>query len=279
MSDDVYKILNDRDTGKLSISLGTSIAIESLCGLELEVGINPPLYSYELFLVNVRTLIRNCISAVESVNVERLTPEAIGVVIVEEWEIIKTTILKLHKINLVPYIPTYESQDRFYKNAILREPNTPKQKLHSVLESTTAINLIAGGFIDGLIHVDGKFQQSNSRTIILTHSPMDLLQVYQFGRLELLESHTGKVKTPSQWGTKLQGKDLHRIPFNKFTLQLFGDGYRFRPQPIVVRRAVLEVAAMCGWTPTTTIAKIKSDINKNVKKDDIKELLMSLATN
>lgn len=273
MSDGVYEILSQREVGRLSISLGTSFAIEALCGLGEGV-VKPPIYDYKLILVNVRTLIRNCLNALKSKDVERLDAHALASVIVEEWQIIQSAVVKLHKVQLVPYIPTYEDLERRFPDAIILAPNTPKQQLHYNLEVSTSILLMSAGLIEGLVHVVSTFDSFKGKTLILTHSPVDLLQRYQFSSLELLESHTGKIKSPSQWGSKLQGKDNHRLPLNTFTLQVFGDGYKFRPQPLVARRAVHATAQLHQWTPTTTLSKIRTNITNAVKENDIRELLL-----
>src|SRR5690606_15099886 len=75
---------------------------------------------------------------------------------------------------------------------------------------------------------DMDFEQDQRKVLIITHFPVDLLNRYKFSRLVLLETHTGAMKPHTLWYTKLyNGKELNMIPFDRMTVQLFGDGNLF----------------------------------------------------
>src|SRR5690606_9561418 len=90
------------------------------------------------------------------------------------------------------------------------------------------------------VYIEGKFQD----TMLLTHIPVDLLSADRFSKLVLLESHTGAIKPHLSWYTKLtNGKELFRMPFNRFTLQVFGDnGVHFAPMPMKMKQAVKDIS-------------------------------------
>jgi hypothetical protein len=97
------------------------------------------------------------------------------------------------------------------------------------------------------------FPDIHATTLLMSHYPVDLLQRYRFMSLAHLESHTGAVKTPLMWNTKLvNGKETPYLPFDKMTLQMFGDGIAFTPMPAKIRKRVLELAVEYKWTPATT---------------------------
>ncbi|MNZ57992.1 hypothetical protein D3C78_759890 [compost metagenome] len=106
---------------------------------------------------------------------------------------------------------------------------------------------------------------------------MDLLQRYKFSSLTLLESHTGAAKPPALWYTKLtNGKELEHIPFDRMTLQFFGDnGNLFTGYPIKFRRIMLDIAKKNRWTALTT----KDYIIQSVKKayePELERLVLNL---
>ena len=96
------------------------------------------------------------------------------------------------------------------------------------------------------------------RATLITHYPVDLLARYNFTELHLLESHTGAIKNPSMWNTKLQnGRDIPNIPFDRATLQVFGDGVMYRPMNMKIRKAFIEMAEKHQWSAATTEALVK----------------------
>jgi hypothetical protein len=104
-------------------------------------------------------------------------------------------------------------------------------------------------------------------SLIVTHFPVDLFGRYRFNQLDLLESHTGKIKPPAQWNTKLSAKreETDMLPFNPFTLQVFGDNQQFVHQLPRVKEAVVETAKATGWSSVTTMEKIRMTLEKQVK--------------
>src|SRR5690606_20358874 len=100
---------------------------------------------------------------------------------------------------------------------------------------------------------DMDFEQDQRKVLIITHFPVDLLNRYKFSRLVLLETHTGAMKPHTLWYTKLyNGKELNMIPFDRMTVQVFGDGNLFTPALIKLRRHILDLAKRYKWTSVTT---------------------------
>ena len=91
----------------------------------------------------------------------------------------------------------------------------------------------------------------------------------------LLESHTGKLKSPIDWNTKLKDKP-YNMPFNILTLQVLGDGQQFTAQKKEVVLDFKKLADDKNWSPTTTMKKINEDLK--VYKSDHISLYRKLAT-
>src|SRR5690606_22392271 len=98
-----------------------------------------------------------------------------------------------------------------------------------------------------------KFPDKGSDGLILTHFPVDLLNRYRFKTLKLLESHTGAIKPFNVWNTKLKdGQGLDVIPFDRMTLQMFGDNAHFSPMHKKVRMTIYNLVVKNKWTYATT---------------------------
>ena len=124
---------------------------------------------------------------------------------------------------------------------------------------------------------DLEFDRDNRTVLILTNYAIDLLQRYKFTSLSLLESHTGAVKPPAMWYTKLNnGKELTTIPFDRMTIQMFGDGSNlFSPFPIKIRRTMLTISEKNKWTPMTTKAYILDSVKKE-RDPTLEALILNL---
>lgn len=110
----------------------------------------------------------------------------------------------------------------------------------------------------------------NNDYLIMTHFAIDLLNSYN---LKLLESHTGTVKSSNLFYTRLApfGKnDLTRIPFNSFTLYIFGDNSLTRTLGIKTKKTVLEIAEANKWTYKTNELEVKNKLLNSDIIDDIK---------
>lgn len=268
------EFLTERDKGALPVSIGTSLAIESALGIYPEVegkdppyrGDNPPVTQVESIWINVRTLFRNMLGAIQKDDRVNLDPETVAETLSNEMTVIESALTQgsMGRCSTVFYLFTFMGINRRFPYANHRNPNTDGQKSTWMLEEASLKALMElNPAVDFRVH-DIEFDENNQVGLIITHYAVDLLNRYKFRKLSLLESHTGAIKNPLQWHTKLHsGGDLVRIPFDRMTLQVFGDSVSFRPAPIKIRRHILEIANKYEWTPATT----KAMIMKNIKEE------------
>ena len=95
----------------------------------------------------------------------------------------------------------------------------------------------------------------------MTHQAHDLLSYSKFKRLDLLESHTGKLKKKNLWYTKYNnGSELGMMPFDRVLIQIFGDSDLFHPMTLQLRNEIIALAKAKHWTFATTKDKINADI-------------------
>lgn len=268
--------LSARELGQIPVSIATSRALEGAFGiLEDHVDHNPIINRVDVLYVNLRTLIRNITGAVDKEINEQVLSDDILPVLANELEIIQAAVKQVSKgkVEVVPYVCSYESLKRRFPHAMVKPTTTPKQ----IFSFTREVNTLADFEQQRLTtlpvkHFDIEFDKDDRKALLLTNYAFDLLQRYKFQVLSLLESHTGAVKPPALWHTKLtNGKELPRIPFDRMTVQMFGDNSNlFSPFPIAYRRKMVMIAEKNNWTPLTTKALILDSVKK--EHDPVLEL-------
>ena len=269
--------------GGLPISIATSLAIENFLGIDpLKLNKNPPSKTTHRLMINVRTLVRNIYSSMDG-KPTTIDPEQVLMYLESDIAAIKHTLEEKSSVKLSFYISSYKQLSKELPKASLRIPRTESQLWHAATEENLLMEFVKRcppewredkSFLEILpTSVLTKHAES---VMLLSHCPVDLLNRYRFNDLRLLESHTGKVKTNTQWNSKFAGSlNLERIPFNKAMLQVFGDAIHLRPMSITIKRAIIAIAIADRWTATTTKAKIMSSLKKN-GTPEISALVFSL---
>lgn len=256
--DDLSRVtLTERAVGQFPISVATSLAIESLVGILPEAPAEkPPIQDYDVLWINMRTLFRNMIGAIETEKRKDLTEGTVTQYIVNEMRAIESICIEHGdgRFEVAFYVCSYTDLAYNFNKSVLKTPNTPGQKHSYLFEQAVLdeINREYQGFIP-YMQLTRTFPEVNQRALLLSHYAIDLLQRYRFQEVALLESHTGAIKPAPMWNTKLHnGKELERIPFDKMTLQMFGDNVTFSPMAIKVRKKMVELAEKHKWTPMST---------------------------
>ena len=276
----LFEAIDGREKGAFPISVATSLAIESACGVYPDRPVSPaPILSVKEVWFNVRTLLRNLLGSIAPDFRDHLIPPHLLPALVEEMRIIESAVLKGSNGNCraVFYHADYTSIARKFPKAIVKIARTARQMQQNLLDDKT-LKLLLEEQSSGDIRVfNFEITGNHPESFIVTHLPVDLLSKYSFKRLDLLESHTGAIKAWPQWNTKLtNGRELLNIPFNQFSLQVFGDnGNHFSPQSLSVRREVVRLADEDRWTPVTTDSKIRDSLRK-VNDATERTLLLSL---
>lgn len=265
-----FLILDSREKGQFPLSIATSLALEGAFGILEESTFpqdpnNPPIRDYQQLWVNVRTLYRNLHGSMQRETADTLTIPALAEAVHDEMLVLQGVISERmkHRMRVVFYANTYKSLPSLYPYAHYREKMTDLQKIYSTFENGTIEALLK---MDASAHpVDFKTfnvtiaaEGTPANVLMMTHYPLDLLTITGVRQHSLLESHTGVIKKRHQWYTKLKdGKSLVRIPFNRMSLQLFGDSAgMFYPYPIAYRRLLMECAEKYNWTQATTKDRI-----------------------
>lgn len=273
----------DRVISTHNLSIGTSIAIESIVKGSLpEYESDKPKAAmidtspYDSVWINVTTLYRNYYGAVDKFIKDNISPSEIAQDIKQEIEYIKD-LLSQKNLKTIFYFCQYDRLANKHPKARLKTNITKAQIFNHELMLSTLSSLIRIS-PDIKIFKNELKCETKDNALIITHYAIDLLAEKTFGRLDLLESHTGVLKTKALWYTKLHSdKKNANIPLNRFTIQVFGDGQLFLPAERRLVDAVVETANKYEWNYLSTNERLFITLTLMPDKlilADLKELYM-----
>ncbi len=279
--------LASRTISAFPLSIGTSLAFESI--FEGRMAPYDPSRSipehisigdYTHMYINVVTLIRNFLGALPREVAVGVSPVVLANGISEEIEIINSILMNEGRdvCKAVYYYSTYAPIHRLKNTHVeIRTAKTDKQKAaEHQLESTLKILFKSGIVAEVTDLIPAEYAE---RILMLTHHAYDLLAYKSVSKLDLIESHTGKLKGRNLWYTKLHAMgetDLSCIPFHKRMLMVFGDHTLFYPWPFKARQSVVDVAKKGKWTFATTDEKIRVDMNAYMKDIYLRDEILRL---
>ncbi|UOX39641.1 putative head-tail protein [Aeromonas phage ZPAH34] len=265
-----------RTLGTVPISVGTALAVEAFQ--------NTPMYRFQSFLINIRTIIRNARESFEELPNEDSLFESVKEDMVGIAEYINS--LKLKTIlDLKFYYPSYQSLPRLFPFAKLKEMDPKKltgpkeqNRREQILLDNGVIKRILKEFDKYINQVDCSIPQFGGDGLILTHLPVDLVTTESYARLHLLESYTGTIKNFPLFSTKLTGaSELPNVPLNKLTIQVFGDrANHFYAQPMNIKNEIKQLATSVPWSTGSTVSFVRNSINKLPNTNPAKPILLKM---
>ena len=270
-----------RTTSAFPLSIGTSLAFESVFE-----GYKPPydparivpnhikIGDYTHCFINLGTLVRNIVGAIKKDEFQGVTVEELYDVLCMEIGIIQSLFENDGQGVCQPffYFCSYNRQYTHQNHdAIkLREDKTDAQRLMTSRLMAVMREFFKQNQGPEYQKLDDKLPViSRCKALVLTHAPFDLLSYRQFQKLDLLESHTGKLKPRSLWYTKyykIPNEHLNTLPFLRKLLLIFGDHFMFHPLDMRFRKMILDISRQCQWTPLTTEEKVLLDLSIHIKE-------------
>ncbi|MBE0438170.1 MAG: hypothetical protein IBX57_00185 [Gammaproteobacteria bacterium] len=276
----------EREKGAVPISIPTSLALEGIFAFGEYESLKPTFGQVDELWINLRTLFRNFLNSIDREVHQSLVVEQILDFFIEDINIVMSTvdIKSSGRVKTKFYLPLYEHKElvKLFPHANIKQAHTPKQLFEKNFEDSTLGAILS---MSDSIFQEGQFETlavklkgGPFRAALLTHYPLDLLWRSKFTDLFLLESHTGKLKSKNLWHSKLTGGNkLNRIPFNKLTIQVFGDNSTmFNSLSPKLKKALIELSERYKWTPVTTMDKVTFNI-QSIKDAEIKEQLLELS--
>lgn len=240
---------------------------------------------FDIFLVNVATLIRN------NTTKDRTEDEIIEKVFADMRDLTRCIVnyhenmsVMLKNPMLVYYLPEYGVLPKAFARPLtgnrltvstitqrlIKDDNLKvRKRIRGHDRHTTLLEVYAGGGMDlpyrylikelNSLYMMSSINTENilSHYLLISHAPLDYYLMLNYPRVMLLESFTGNFLAPKRLGYKVFGTNF--IPFNKVTHVIFGDKHHVRPMAMRKNRALLtEMAKKQQWyirTPTE-IAKL-----------------------
>lgn len=270
----------NREKGAFPISIGTSLAIEGAIGQHPDQPPHPnALLTHNEVWFNLFTLFRNLYQSLPAEDQKAATVLDLYPGLVEDILGCQTTVAQESggKCKAVFYLNDYSQLAKKYPHAKIRQAVTDNQQIYQAMEEAVLKRLLKEPPVV-IDRFDTSIQGRHGKVLIVTHYSFDLFARYSFDTLDLLESHTGKIKPASQWSSKLTGKkeDTDHLPFLPLTLEVFGDGQQFMSLPGGLRHAILKVAKARQWTSVTTMEKVKFTLEKDIQDKGLLAQLKAL---
>lgn len=270
----IHEILANRTVSAFPISVGTSLALESIfeaSGPSIDPERIIPqkvnITDYAEFWLNISTLYRNILGSLTREDSLRVSPGELAEVLDAEIEIIQflTSQQSSNFTKPIFYVSNYQGLKETYPHAIIRTDNTENQKRYRSIHNEAIQKFLKKNDGSEHIRVFKRDVVADNRPVALmmTHMAYDLLGSKTFSKLDLIESHTGVLKSKALWYTKyLDGKNLPPLPFSVGLLQILGDKETFGIRDIKLKKAIIELAKEEKWTPITSRDKIIFDLDK-----------------
>lgn len=270
-------LLSSRTTSTYPLSIGTSLAMESIAKGSLPAyddvfksPVQVDLSKYSEIWIHTTTLHRNIIGSVGAQHLLELKPKDVAEVLSLEVSIIRDIIAQHAQTPLKVWFYTcgYSDMPKRFPHAVLREDKTEKQKqatdflqqsLSLFYKDHSSEHATSLDKPCELIHFPNRLKPIKaSHALLFSHYSVDLLSSKHFDSVDLLESHSGQIKNSGMWYTKLlDSKELLRIPFNKMTLQVFGDRTTFHPMKKQIRDEIIDLSVKFKWNSHTSIDRVR----------------------
>ena len=243
--------------------------------------------NWSLYLINVETIIRDR----KSKNANVMTAENIKfdcTVIAQYIAMYNSICMLKEKPLIVFYLPKYEMLPKEVLRDKLPKGTEERWKLRNEVQK----ELESNGFLDNYEGTEIAFCNaepsktrfphkalimdlmksysgiSMRRTLMISHVPLDFHLYRIFKNFMLLESYTGKIKGPKEFGRKVFKNE--KIPFNKYTHLLLGDKWYMRQQvDLRTKRAISDLAAKDRWNILPDLQILESLVSKGYISDSL----------
>lgn len=250
------------------ISIGTALPIETLSSSD-------ETYSGRMVFVNIATVVRNYHGSYPH---DQMPDGRIyNKLLLDEIETIEGIISILKgRPQVVFYLTNCNSLKRTLPLAKLKKAKTELQVANNKLFLET-LNFVTNN-VKNIIQFDSLIKGEDSKALMLTHYPLNLLSKPYFRDLQLLESHTGKIRKRIEWIHKLTSNESYvNIPFNILTIQVLGDkNKQFESAGVKIVKPFAELSLQNNWTPLTTMDKVRHDLSK-LKDKEVKSILLEMS--
>lgn len=264
----------DRVEGAYPVAIATSLALEGAMGIHPEqekIKKQAKLTDFNILAINLRTLVRNYLNAIDLKEKDEIPYDLILKYLAQEINSLRHV---TNELNIV--LKIYQINHTFtilkMRNAIPRNSNN-RQYIHLLDFLSRTDKHLTKMAMEENNQEDLNINNLPSPALVITHQPLDLF--YLNTTDSLLESHTGVIKRRVDWGTKLHTNKYELMPFNSYTVQIFGDNDILAPIGVVHRRAFTNLAEEYKWNQNTTTGRMKDAVSR-LKDQGTRDYLQTL---
>ena len=260
-----------------NISIGSGIAFEALMTAtapkyDESLIIDKFKNDYDCVWVNVFTILRNIISSIEDRNVDlNKHIKDLVILLAEDLSTINSIFnIELSDKKIYFYLPDYSK--------IIKELGE-NCRLYSSEKKSLEFNTMNTVCKRLNNDFNKKIMSINKRSIVLTHFPIDLLNINNNKEIYLLESNTGVIKSKREFSSKfykIKDKDnvnktdiFKHIPFNLLTILIFGDSHFFNTSSLKLRKFLIALSNEKKWNYLTSEEKIIRDVRLSKIDDEL----------
>jgi predicted heme/steroid binding protein len=275
--------LLQREISAFPLSIGTSLAFESLFTGRSPSHDPDRVVPNQIILsfINVNTLFRNMQGSIDKEAKLDCTENEYAEILEMELDTIQS-LFKVEGGDIIKPI--------FYTIEYNRARSKAKSKIVDMREDTTALQKHDSVILEKTLKLTEKtlpiqkFKDlvtapNTTRALMITHVAYDLLAHEKMSKLDLLESHTGKLKSRYDWNTKYSQfgeRAMNHLPFLEKLLFVFGDKVLFKPTYLKIRQQVYDISIKRQWTAMTTKAKVDMDLASDIDEPMIAIMLKQL---
>lgn len=257
----------ERAIGGSGLSVGTHLMYESVFPnlKKYDDSRTPPnevnLKDYNIHYFNLYTLVRNIINSFQEPNKDKIRDNKKLVDLILN-EIYLLEEMYQNQTKLVFYLCKYDRAINAYNNGKNLRNYSRHERYVVFTNYLRSIVRKNKELAEKVVESDFKLPKtpSNMKVLITTHFALDLRNKID---LDLLESHTGRLKKSTEFNSKYHGlgqMDLSSLPFIPELLFILGDETLVKICDIVTRREVINTGMSKNWTPLTSRYKVLSDI-------------------
>lgn len=256
-----------RTIGSSGLSIGTHLMYESVFPnlKRYDDTRMPPdevsLKDYNVHYFNLYTLVRNIINSYQELNKDKImNNKKLIEVILNEIYLLEE--MYNNETKLIFYLCKYDRAIKSYNNK--KNLNHYGRYERYVVFTNFLRSIVSKNkeLKEKVVESDFKLPKTppNLKVLITSHFALDLRNKMD---LELLESHTGRLKKPIEFNSKYHGlgeMDLSSIPFIPELLYILGDETLVKICDTGTRREVINKGMEKNWTPLTSRYKVLTDI-------------------
>jgi len=275
----IKNILDNRTITSLGLSIGTGLALESIFIDQIETIFDSDrkfdkidINKYKIHYFNIYVLVRNIVTSIPTINVNTLMAsndkvKFITEVLDNEIEILDELYSNVDT-KIILWIPDYAGvQINLLKKEYIGNLSKKDEiflLVHDVIEK------IRKSIRNKTFPIDAYSNKhtlppSNESVLLTSYFALDLLNVKKNPKMDLLESHTGKLVTKEHFNKKYHAvgkQDLTRLPFTEFLLYILGDNTLVKIEKLGSRKEVIEISEKNRWNIYTSPTKVKYDLLK-----------------